>query len=236
MALRPDWLYDEFCQIGTDYEDEDEVCGYDSKMRRIRDVDREVEEVLACLPLGPDERLLEIGTGTGQLAIAASRRCRRVYAADVSLAMLRFARDRAQKAGADNVEFCLGGFLTYCHKGPLVDAAVTQLALHHLPDFWKQVALLRLAEMIRPGGLLFLKDVIYTFDPVNYATFFPEYLETIRRKGGDQRSVTTHISKEHSTMGWIVEGMLVRAGFSVTQSHVHSGFMSSYLCRLTAGP
>lgn len=31
---------------------------------------------------------------------------------------------------------------------------MTRVALHHLPDFWKQVALLRMNAMLKMGGML----------------------------------------------------------------------------------
>lgn len=54
--------------------------------------------------------------------------------------------------GAGTDEFLPGGFLTYQHQGPPLDAVVTQIALHHLPDFWKQIALLRIFDMLKEGG------------------------------------------------------------------------------------
>lgn len=41
----------------------------------------------------------------------------------------------------------------------------SRLALHHLPDAWKAVALSRVRGMIRPGGLMRLVDVVYRFEP-----------------------------------------------------------------------
>jgi hypothetical protein len=41
-----------------------------------------------------------------------------------------------------------------------VDAVVTTLALHHLPDFWKGMALKRVHGMLKRGGRLYIHDVI----------------------------------------------------------------------------
>jgi putative AdoMet-dependent methyltransferase len=40
------------------------------------------------------------------------------------------------------------GFLNYEHNGPPLDMIVSNLALHHLPDFWKMIALKRIHEML----------------------------------------------------------------------------------------
>ena len=57
------------------------------------------------------------------------------------------------------------GFLSYQHPGPPVDGVYTRNALHQLPDFWKAMALHRIARMMRPGGVLRLRDLIYDFRP-----------------------------------------------------------------------
>ena len=125
------------------------------------------QEILSFLDLQPDQTVLEIGTGTGEFALAAAIHCSKVYAVDLSESMLRYVEKKAKSRGVSNVEFFQGGFLTYQHPTP-VDAVVTQLALHHLPDFWKQVAMMRIAVMLRDGGKLCLRDVVFNFDIKDY--------------------------------------------------------------------
>ena len=55
-------------------------------------------------------------------------------------------------------------FLTYDHAGPPADVVDSRHALHHLPDFWKAMALSRIAGMLRSGGVLRLWDVVYAFE------------------------------------------------------------------------
>ena len=58
------------------------------------------------------------------------------------------------------IEFHHQGFLTYEHASGTADAIATSFALHHLPDFWKGVAVQRMAAMLRPGGRMYLYDVV----------------------------------------------------------------------------
>jgi cyclopropane fatty-acyl-phospholipid synthase-like methyltransferase len=109
-------------------------------MQNYRDIDAEIREILSFLNLQPNQTVLEIGTGTGEFALVAARHCSKVYAVD-----------KARSRGINNVRFLQGGFLTY-QNSTQVDAVVTQLALHHLPDFWKQVALMRMADMLMDGA------------------------------------------------------------------------------------
>jgi len=91
-----------------------------------------------------NQTVLEIGTGTGELTIEIARYCTKVFAADVSPTMLQFARQKARDRDVNNVEFHDGGFLTYMHAGEPLDIIISQLALHHLPGFWKLIALKRI--------------------------------------------------------------------------------------------
>lgn len=245
MRENPAWEYDENKQIGTDYEDVSEIRAYDERMAKIRDVGREVREILDLLDLTPEATVLEIGTGTGEFPIAAAERCSKVVAVDVSESMLKYAREKARErlrekgkaSDFERIEFVRGGFLTYEQQGEPLDAVVSQLALHHLPDFWKQVALIRIAGMMKEGGKLFIRDVVYSFDAADYESFFDDYLSRMAKVGGGgpPQDILTHISDEHSTMGWIMEGMIERAGFEIERADYRAGFIATYLCAKKGG-
>jgi putative AdoMet-dependent methyltransferase len=240
MRGTKDWQYDEGKQIGTDYEDVSEIQAYDQRMAKIRDVGKELQEVLDLLSLTPDATVLEIGTGTGEFPIVAVERCLRVIAADVSLPMLRYARKKAKErlrevgreGDIERIEYVRGGFLTYDHQGEPLDAVVSQFVLHHLPDFWKQVALIRIAGMLKDGGRLYIRDVVYSFDAADYENFFDGYLSRMAEIGGEgtPQDILVHVRDEHSTMGWVLEGMIERAGFEIERADYRAGFIAAYLC------
>jgi len=232
MGNRSLWQYDEFRQIGTDYGSLEEIRIYDQRMQKIRDVRREVQDILDKLAPKEDQTFLEMGTGTGELAIAAAERCSRVFAVDISAPMLKYAEQKAIYRGVRNIEFVQGGFLTYHHQGPPLDFIASQLALHHLPDFWKQVGLLRLSKMLKEGGKFYLMDAVYSFQTENYQNFFQNLLTEMAKTndGKPPRDVIRHIKEEHSTMNWILEGMLARAGFEINDIDYKNGFISTYLC------
>lgn len=137
------WHYNEMKQVGTNYADVKEVEAYDTRMQKLRDIGEETDKILTAINMKQEQTLLEIGCGTGEFTIAAARRCSKVIAADVSMPMLEFARQKAKKRNVKNIEFYNAGFLTYEHSGEPADAIVSQLVLHHLPDFWKLIALRR---------------------------------------------------------------------------------------------
>jgi cyclopropane-fatty-acyl-phospholipid synthase len=102
------WMYDELRQLGTDFEDPAEVGAYDEH-QEVGEAERTA--LLDDLGVGEGTRLVEIGCGTGWLAIAAARRGAAVDAVDVSGAMLAAARRNAARAGVDDaVRFHRAGF------------------------------------------------------------------------------------------------------------------------------
>jgi len=159
----PVWQYDEMQQVGTDYTDEAQVEAYDRQMQRLRDVKEEAEAIIKSINLKRNKTILEIGTGTGSFAIEAARHCEKVIAIDVSPKMLEFAQRKSRMMGITNVEFNHAGFLTYGHTGEPFDVVVSQLALHHLPDFWKMIALKRIYQLLKNGGTFYLGDVVFSF-------------------------------------------------------------------------
>jgi len=227
----PEWCYNEPDHPGMDF---DAVASsYDRNMQRFRDIQGEIEEILSFLGLRPEQTLLEMGTGTGEFALAAARRCARVIAIDISPGMLNYARSKAQEREIDNIRFLPGGFLSYRHEDEPPDAIVSQIALHHLPDFWKQIALLNMASILRPGGKLCLRDIVYSFDPRDYEKEIQRFIASTGEKAGPgfAQRMTSHINKEFSTTDWIMRGLIERAGFVIEREEHKEGFLGLYLCR-----
>lgn len=226
----PKWQYNEPDHPGADFDALAEI--YDLNMQKFRDVQGEVREVLDFLDLQPDQTVLEIGTGTGEFALAAAKHCAKVYAVDLSAGMLRYAEKKARSRGVSNVEFLQGGFLAYEHQGYPLDAVVTQIALHHLPDFWKQIALIRMASMLKDGGKFCLRDVVYSFDIKKYESFFEGYISKASEAVGPEfaKRIEAHIKNEYSTLDWIMKGMIERVGFNVEKEVHKDGFVGLYLC------
>lgn len=224
------WQYDEFKQIGTDYDSIEEVEAYDRRMQSLRDVAGEAAHILDVLGVTPESTIVEIGAGTGEFAIRAAARCTKVYAADISEMMLQYARRKADSRGVGNVEFMRAGFLTFTLGEP-VDAVVSQLALHHLPDYWKAVALSRIYDALKDGGRLFLRDAVFPGDVrASEAVFEGWIARTEEQSGGSFRvEIERHIRDEYSTLDWIMEGLLERAGFSVTGDG-SQGLIRTYVC------
>jgi SAM-dependent methyltransferase len=148
--------------------------------------------------------------------------------------MLALAREHAQRAGVVNIEFVHAGFLTYEDAGASADFVVSVHALHHLPDFWKMQALVRVAEMLRPGGVLYLRDLVYSFDPAEAASAIESWFAGVTResigRGFPRSFFEEHVREEYSTYTWVLEPMLERAGFRIMRASYSRRAYARYVC------
>jgi cyclopropane fatty-acyl-phospholipid synthase-like methyltransferase len=210
------WWLDELGHAGGEHLDPAYVKGYDRKagFDPADDID-----ALEALGLDADSVVLDLGAGTGTFALAMATRCRHVLAVDVSRAMTDAIRHRVAELGLDNVTVIEAGFLTYEHVGRPVDAIFTRNALHHLPDFWKALALERMASTLRPGGVLRLRDLIFDFSPADVGTRIQDWLSgavTDPATGWTAEELVDHVRGEFSTFSWLLDEILDRTGFEVT--------------------
>ena len=120
--------------------------------KTIADIDayeRKLE--LAQEVLEPNMCVLEIGCGTGSTAIRLSPYVNRIDAIDVSSAMLRIAKERAEDAEVRNVEFLHSSFEKHNVDAGRYDAVLAHSILHLIPELDARLA--DIAQWLRPGGV-----------------------------------------------------------------------------------
>jgi len=227
----PDWWIDELAYAGEEHLDPAYVAGYD---RHSATDPSEDVELLRELGLDAGGTVVDLGAGTGTFALAVAPFCRRVVATDVSPAMLTALRANIAQAGLSNVDVVRAGFLSYEHSGAPADVVYTRNALHHLPDFWKGMALHRVATFLRPGGVLGLHDLVYAFEPADAQGMFDNWLAGARElpeEGWTRPELETHIREEYSTFSWLLEPLLERAGFEIREATYRpSRTYAAYTC------
>ena len=223
------WLFDEFAHAGDEHLDPAYVATYDRKAAT--DPTEDVA-LLRHLGLGPHAALVDLGAGTGTFTLAAAPFCGSVVAVDVSTAMLTLLRAKLEHLGSTNVTCVRAGFLTYRHPPGTADFVYSRNALHHLPDFWKALALERIAAMLRPGGILLLRDLVFSFDLGDAPNIVEAWLAAAPPnpdEGWTRAELETHLREEYSTFGWLLESMLERSGFEIANvSHRPSKVFSTY--------
>jgi SAM-dependent methyltransferase len=223
-------MFDELAHAGPEHVDPGRVAAYDQKAGT--DL---VDDLAVLRQHGLDERstVVDLGAGTGRLTLAAAPECRQVVAVDVSPAMLEVLRARAAHARLANVACVEAGFLSYEHGGPSADVVYTRNALHHLPDFWKAVALQRVAHMLRPQGILRLRDLIYDFQPAEADALLGRWLAHAAddpARGYTRDDLAEHIRSEYSTFRWLLEPMLTAAGFEIVDVEFDRSTYGRYTC------
>ncbi len=102
-----------------------------------------------------DERVLEIGAGTGRHTLELARRTRNVVALDLSAAMLERLRDKAAGAGLKNIETVTADMREAEQAGAFdeFDLICAFSVFEYMPDM--PAVLARLAGLLRPGGRLY---------------------------------------------------------------------------------
>ena len=118
------------------------------------------ERLVELARLEPGEMVLDVGCGTGTLAIAAKRRVGTsgaVHGIDASPEMIERAKRKAGKAGVD-VVFQTGVVEALPFPDASFDAVLSTLMLHHLPRPARELCAREMRRVLKPGGRVLAVD------------------------------------------------------------------------------
>ena len=118
------------------------------------------ERTIALARLQPGERALDVGCGTGTLALMAQRRVGAsgyVAGIDPSPQQIAYARAKAARGHAPT-DFQLGVIERLPFPDQSFDVVFSTLMMHHLPAPLKRQGLAEIARVLRPGGRLVIAD------------------------------------------------------------------------------
>jgi ubiquinone/menaquinone biosynthesis C-methylase UbiE len=178
------------------------AAGYDQAMARV--LAPFVPDLLAACRLGPGSRLLDVGTGTGLVAAAASAApgaAGRVLGLDVSPGMLARARQRVARLG---VALVTGDAETLPCRDESFDAAAGHFVLVFLDR--PAAAMAELRRVLRPGGRVALTALTRP-----EATAYGPVLEALGRRAPRARKLLGRLCSL-GTPAHLV-GLLGGAGF-----------------------
>ena len=105
--------------------------------------------------LGADDRVLEIGCGTGSTALKLGEACGEIVATDFAPEMIAIAREKAK--GVGNVRFDAADAGLAGFEEEAFDAVLAFSLLHLVPDL--QADLRRVHSVLKPGGYFISKTV-----------------------------------------------------------------------------
>lgn len=222
--LARDWYYNERNRMGIG----PAVASiYDSH----DDADLRARAALKMLGVQHGWRIADIGCGNGVLATEAALMGAEVDAIDISPAMLAlaeiYARDRKAPVRTQSA-----GLLSFAYRPESYDLIVSEFTLHHLPDFWKAVAMSRIFRALKPGATFYLRDIVYASMPDAIERDVEQWADYhIKNHDFSHESVVTHMRDEYSTFGWVMERMLTDVGFTQISADYHAPMHGTYLLR-----
>ena len=144
--------------------------------------------------------VLDLGTGTGAIALALAPDAGRVVGRDISEGMLEQAERKREEAGLDNVSFGTGSFREPNYDGP-ADVVTSNFALHHLADEEKRETI-EVVSGFEPRRFV-LGDVMFFGEPDPEEPFYSPEVD------------------DPATVGVLADAF-TDAGFAITAvEHVH---------------
>lgn len=118
------------------------------------------EGMLKLARIQPGEKVLDVGCGTGTVAIMAKQGAHpsaQIHALDAAPEMIDRAREKAKRAGVD-VDFQPGLVEAIHFPDDTFDLVMNSLMVHHLPPELKSKAFAEMYRVLRPGGRLLIVD------------------------------------------------------------------------------
>ncbi|NUB91979.1 class I SAM-dependent methyltransferase [Haloterrigena sp. SYSU A121-1] len=172
------------------------------------------DEYRACANLvvehaapGEDDVVLDLGTGTGAIALALAPDADRVVGRDISEGMMEEAERKADEEGLENLEFDYGTFREPEYDGP-VDVVTSNFAMHHLSDDEKREAIDVIAAL-EPRKFV-LGDVMFFGEPDSDAPFYSPEVDDPATVGALADAFTdagfslTAVERVHDQVGVLV--------------------------------
>jgi len=109
-----------------------------------------------------DDLVVDLGAGTGLLALRLASRVRELVAVDISERMLERLDDAAIADGVHNVEAVVADLRRLPLDDESATLVVSNYAFHHLHDTGKELALAEARRILRPGGRLVICDMMFS--------------------------------------------------------------------------
>lgn len=131
-----------------------QACGY---YERYEDV---LAAVVRAAGVEPGKRVLDVGVGTGNLAIRCLAQGAIVVGIDPSEGMLYEARKKAADAPLHLLPVA-EPFIRIPFPDASFDAVVSTYALHHVPRMQHPDAVRETARVLRPGGTIAIGDIAF---------------------------------------------------------------------------
>ena len=132
------------------------------------------EKLVGLARVAPGESVLDVGCGTGSLAIAAKRQVGatgEVFGVDAAPEMIARATSKAARAGID-VSFKNAVVEALPFPDARFDAVLSTLMLHHLPRKVRRQCARDIRRVLKPGGRVLVVDFAQGQDKGSFLAHF----------------------------------------------------------------
>jgi ubiquinone/menaquinone biosynthesis C-methylase UbiE len=148
-----------------------DTCWFRGQGRELR------QRTIKLARMQPGEQVLDVGSGTGTLALEVARRvgrAGRVVGIDPSPAQIARARAKAARRRPPSVPiaFEIGVIEQLPFPAQTFDVVLSTLMMHHLPNPLKRQGLAEIARVLKPGGRLVIADFTRKQDRAGWAARF----------------------------------------------------------------
>ncbi|MFA7384415.1 MAG: class I SAM-dependent methyltransferase [Desulfurivibrionaceae bacterium] len=112
-----------------------------------------------CVAIGADASIADLGCGTGRWAIEFAKRCKRVFASDISGPLLEIANAEARRNAITNIEFRQEATAAF-QPPEKMDIIHVGGVFSYMNDADVKKTIKRCSAMLKEGGLLVLRESV----------------------------------------------------------------------------
>ncbi len=124
-------------------------------------LERVIDAVVDAASVGDSDRVVDLGCGSGQVALRIAGSASSVLGVDISARMVERMLDRARAEGLANVSGRVSPLETLSLPPGSASVIVSNYVLHHLGDGGKARVVKLCFDWLEPGGRLVIGDMMF---------------------------------------------------------------------------